>query len=67
MNTKCVKNCEFLINDQVSSKPPACIFYGLYLDINNDIIYRCKECIDDEKKWAIEQTIKEVGNGFIQI
>lgn len=67
MDRKCVNYCEFLKDNSLLGQPPACIFYGVYLKVEDEIILRDVQCIDDEKKWAIEQTIKEVGNGFIQI
>ena len=61
MDNCCINHCEFLDeNDN-----PGCRFYGLYLSIKDSKILRCDECVNDEKMWAIEQTIKEVGNGFI--
>lgn len=65
MDNKCINHCEFLKDNSLLARPPACIFYGVYLEVKDEIILRDIQCIDDEKKWAIEQTIKEVGNGFI--
>ena len=63
-NKPCVTSCDFQKFVNMNSNDPWCSYYGQLLHIDyidkKVSILRCNECVQDEKEWAVEYTIKKL-------
>ena len=56
MNKLCVKNCTFF-------NGTSCSLYEKELTVEHEVPFKCKECLKEEREWALKQTAKDIVYG----
>ena len=63
-NKPCITSCDFQKFVNMDTDEPWCSYYGKLLHIDyidkKVSILRCTECVEDEKDWAVEHTLRQL-------